>query len=113
MPVSIKHFVSYRSAKSTASCNLEGSVTLLIPTEDPRRAGLTKRVFPNVELCPCFSLSSFRLPIATHGATGMRSFSQSDLVIALSMHIQELPQVEPTYGTWAISKSPWGRPSSP
>src|SRR4051812_41804340 len=82
-----------------------------MPKLDPARLGLTNTGSPSRPRSAPDSDWPARSTV--YGPTGMPSSSASFLVNSLSMPAAEANTPAPTYGTPAISSSPWTVPSSP
>ncbi len=98
-------------AAAIAAGSAAQSSTRLIPIDEPPRAGLTNTGSPSRS----WSASASDAPARTtaYGPTGRPSAASSFLVNSLSIATALPSTPEPTYGTPAISSSPWIVPSSP
>src|SRR5262245_29006803 len=104
-------FGSTARAAAIASSSRSQSLTLLIPYDEPARAGLTNTGRPSRSRSA--GLSDWPARSTAYGPTGMPSAAASFLVNSLSMAAAEAKTLAPTYGMPAISSSPCIVPSSP
>ena len=99
-----------------ASSSSSGPCTLVMPTLDPARAGLTKTGKPSaatVSRTAALSVAQARGVTTAYGPTGSPAPCSSVFMCPLSIAAAEAKTPDPTYGTPASSSSPCSVPSSP
>ncbi len=103
---------SYWNASRKEFLNSFSFLTLFIPTEEPRFAGLINNGKPSVFVI--FLNNGFSLSCKTiNFATGIPASLSSRFITSLSIPIAEPSTLAPMNGTPANFKNPWILPSSP